>query len=290
MDFVKMQGLGNDFVLVDCLESGLKPEDIRARAVALCDRRFGIGSDGVVIVCPPESAEADLKMVFYNPDSSEGMCGNGLRCFAKYAYESGRLPRDHFRVETIGGVVDIALEVEVGQGEDFGAAAGIVHAVRVDMGPPHLTRQELPMLGLPSERVVDELLAVGDQEFRVTCVSMGNPHCVVFVDSVFDTPVESWGPQIEHHPAFPERTNVEFVQVMAPDRLKVRVWERGAGVTLACGTGACASVVAGSLAGRSSRRATVELPGGSLSIEWTEHDHVLMTGPAETVFSGKIGL
>jgi diaminopimelate epimerase len=286
LDFVKMQGIGNDFILIDCIQAGLYPDDLRRHAVRLCKRRFGIGSDGILLVCP--SAAADLRMYMFNPDGSEGMCGNGLRCFAKYAYESGLVKKERFAVETIGGIVDV--ELDVSPDPDEAPVRGHVKSVRANMGKPRLRRGQIPMLGLADEQVVNEVLSVGEARFHITCVSMGNPHCVIFVPEVDAVPLEEWGPQLENHPAFPERTNVEFVEVLSDESLKVRVWERGAGVTLACGTGACASVVAGSMGGQCGRKAAVILPGGGLEIEWVDSGHVLMAGPAETVFRGTVEL
>ena len=273
--FTKYQGLGNDFVLVDnrtSAEPCLTPE----QAVKLCDRHFGIGADGVIFALPGQ-AGTDYTMRIFNSDGSEPeMCGNGIRCLARFLaeLEGAEVLGKTYRIQTLAGVITPQIEAN-GQ-------------VKVDMGKPSLTAQTIPTtLGQSDQPVINETLVVADQSWAVTCVSMGNPHCITFVQDTSAIPLENLGPQFEHHPAFPQRTNTEFIEVVAPDYLKMRVWERGAGITLACGTGACASVVAGVLTGRSDRACTVELPGGCLSIEWSEADQrVYMTGPAQRVFAG----
>lgn len=272
MRFIKMHGLGNDFVVVQAEEVVSDPEELARR---VCDRHFGIGADGLVFILP--SARADLRMRIFNPDGSEAeMCGNAIRCVAKYAFESGLVRRPELKVETGAGIIKPRLHLEVGR----------VKEVKVDMGEPVLERGQIPMAGPPG-RVVDENLTVYGKTFRITAVSFGNPHCVIFLPDVTSVELSIIGLKIEHHPAFPRRTNVEFVQVLTPNRIRVRVWERGAGETLACGTGACAAVVAGVLNGLCDREAWVELPGGELFIVWAEDNHVYMTGPAAEVFRGE---
>lgn len=277
VSFVKMHGLGNDFIVVDCLTPRYDVEQLVAAAAPLCDRHVGIGGDGLILVLPSETAPFRMRII--NSDGSEPeMCGNGIRCFAKYAYEHGLTRETQFTVETLAGPIKPVLILE---GEH-------VQAVRVDMGEPRLERAQIPMNG-PAGTVVDEPLAVADRTFNITAVSMGNPHAIIFVDDVQQFPVEHYGPLIETHPAFPRRTNVEFVQVEAPDQLIMRVWERGAGITLACGTGACATLVAAVLTGRAERTATVTLPGGPLLITWSAEDNrIYMTGPATEAFTGTV--
>lgn len=274
--FTKMHGLGNDYVFVDLYRSGGgAPFDPAELSREVSDRHFGIGSDGLILILP--SDKADFRMRIFNADGSEGeMCGNGIRCFAKYVYEQGYTRLAAFSVETGGGIIVPEVFAENGR----------VRSVRVDMGEPRTRRYDIPMEGPPADQVIDETLEVGGRIYRVTAVSMGNPHCVIFVDDLEAADVNGLGPLIENHPAFPRRTNVEFVQVKSPSELVMRVWERGSGVTLACGTGACASLVAAALTGRASRRARVRLPGGDLDIEWADDGHVYMTGPAVEVFRG----
>ncbi|MHB8170078.1 MAG: diaminopimelate epimerase [Thermincolia bacterium] len=277
MKFTKVQGLGNDFVLVNCLEEGNIPAgtDLEQLSIKVCDRHFGIGADGLVLVLP--SKTADIRMRIFNSDGSEPeMCGNAIRCFAKYVYEQGIVNKEIIQVETLGGLRIPQLIKENGE----------ISTVRVDMGEPELERGNIPMTG-PVGWVVNEALQVGGQTFQVTCVSMGNPHCVIFVPDVDKIPLSDVGPKIESHFVFPRKTNTEFIQVLSDNEVKMRVWERGAAETLACGTGACATVVAAVLNGKTGRKVTVHLAGGDLLIEWAEDNHVYMTGPAENVFSGK---
>jgi diaminopimelate epimerase len=278
MRFTKMHGTGNDYIYLDAHTEKLDGVDLPALARVLSDRHFGIGGDGIILIMP--SDRADFRMRMFNADGSESeMCGNGMRCFAKYVYDHGLTDKTELVVETGGGLIRPSLAI----------ADGCVTSVTVDMGRPTLARQAIPMTGPPEGGpVIDEPLAVNGEQVRVTCVNMGNPHCVLFVDDVKGAPVHSLGPKIEHHEAFPARINVEFVEVPAPDRLQMRVWERGSGETLACGTGASASVVAAALNDLAGRACTVELLGGELGVEWREDDHVLITGPAVEVFSGEV--
>ena len=277
MRFVKMHGAGNDFVVIDGAKESIPEEHLSALALHCCDRNLGIGGDGIILVLP--SRVANFRMRMLNPDGSEAeMCGNGIRCFAKYCFDRKMHTDVVMTVETLGGTKTLKLN----------AAGGRVQAVRVDMGEPRLLRSEIPMKGSANTRVVAEPLKVAGKKFEITCVSMGNPHCVTFVDNVDIYPVEKIGPELEHHPSFPQRANVEFVEVLSQQEIKMRVWERGAGETLACGTGACASVVAAILNDKTSRKVTVHLRGGDLFIEWMGDNKVYMTGPAEEVFEGKV--
>jgi diaminopimelate epimerase len=275
IEFTKYHGLGNDFILIDNrhqIEPVLTPE----QAGKWCDRHFGIGADGVIFALPGQN-DTDYTMRIFNCDGSEPeMCGNGIRCLARFLSDleiadSGS-SKSAFKVHTLGGVMTPKLEAN-GQ-------------ITVDMGLPQLLAGEIPTtLTAADQRVIDQPLEVAGQTWQVTCVSMGNPHCITFVEDVAAVPLEQLGPQFEHHPVFPKRINTEFIQVVRPDYLKMRVWERGAGITLACGTGACASLVAAVLNEKCDRRATVELPGGCLQIEWSTSDERLyMTGSATRVF------
>lgn len=276
IEFTKYHGLGNDFILIDN-RTETEPIISADQAVKLCDRHFGIGADGVIFALPPQQG-SDYTMRIFNSDGSEPeMCGNGIRCLAQFLADlEGTNAKTQYRIHTLAGVITPKLE---GGGK-----------VKVDMGMPQLLAAQIPTtLAEADQKVINAPLEVAGQTWEVTCVSMGNPHCITFVEDVAAIPLEAIGPQFEHHSVFPKRTNTEFIQVVRPDYLKMRVWERGAGITLACGTGACASVVAAVLTGKSDRKATVELPGGCLEIEWSEHDQrVYMTGPAERVFTGQI--
>ncbi len=277
MRFVKMHGLGNDFLMIDA-RAGF-PAHEAALARRWCERRFGVGADGLLLLL--ESATCDWRCRILNSDGSEAeMCGNGIRCFAKYLRDSGLEARDSFTVETLAGTIRPQL---LEHRPD-------VAVVRVDMGEPRLRPEDIPFLGDPgAEQVVAALLPVDDDPWSITCVSMGNPHCVLFVDDLQALRVEWWGPLIERHERFPKGTNVEFVQVHDRGHATMHVWERGAGRTLACGTGACATLVAGVLNDLLDRQATIHLEGGDLQIQWRESDgRLLMTGPAATVFAGEI--
>lgn len=265
--FTKMHGAGNDFVLVDATRKPFRPAAGVSRK--LCDRHFGVGADQVLIL--ERSRHADLRMRILNPDGSEAeMCGNGIRCAVLYARTRGLVKKDEMSFETRAGIIRPRL---IGDGR-----------ARVDMGEPVLDAEKIPTRG--RGRVIEAPFKFDGGRAIVTCVSMGNPHCVLFVDDLAEVPAGTWGPAIERHPFFPRRTNVEFVQVLGPDRVRATVWERGAGLTLACGTGACAVVVAGVLTGRLRRSATVTLPGGVLDIEWAPDNRVFMAGPAAFVFDG----
>lgn len=292
IEFAKYHGLGNDFILIDN-RSSLEPQVTPEQAIKLCDRHFGIGADGVIFALPGQDG-TDYTMRIFNSDGSEPeMCGNGIRCLAGFIAQlegnSGKLGETvsspqafqessktvEYRIHTLAGVISPQILAD-GQ-------------VKVDMGIPKLLAAEIPTtLGLPEQKVINEPIEVAEKSWLVTCVSMGNPHCITFVEDASAIALESIGPQFEHHPAFPHRTNTEFIQVVGRDYLKMRVWERGAGITLACGTGACAALVAGVLTGKCDRTATVELPGGCLHIEWALDQRLYMTGSAEQVFAGKL--
>ena len=277
MKFTKMHGLGNDYVYVNCFEEDVSRVDLPELARRVSDRHFGIGGDGLILILPSE--RADFRMRVFNNDGSEAKnCGNGLRCVSKYVFDHGLTQETRFTVETLGGIMAPVVSV----GPD-----GKVDQVSIDMGEPRFERSAIPMTGIPEERAVEEVIDVVDASFTMTAVSMGNPHAVLFVDEVRDEDVRLYGPQVEFHEWFPERTNVEFIQVLNRQEIEFRVWERGTGVTLACGTGACAAAVAACLRGKTDRKVTVHLAGGDLFIEWRESDNrVIMTGPAEEVFSG----
>jgi diaminopimelate epimerase len=276
MNFTKMHGLGNDFIIV-AGEQEL-PSNAADLAVRLCNRNFGVGADGLVYILPSE--KADFKMRIINSDGSEAeQCGNAIRCVAKYVYDNGLINRTDITIETIGaGVQPLALET----------ADGVVRKVRVDMGRPILNGFEIPTT-IDANPVVGRTATVDGREFRFTAVSMGNPHCVIFVDDAVRFDVNHWGPKLEVHPLFPRKTNVEFATVNSRGQVDMRVWERGAGPTLACGTGACATLVAAVLNGLTDRTAVISLAGGDLLIEWDEaSDRIYMTGPAEKVFEGTV--
>ena len=274
MKFTKMHGAGNDYVYINGFEQQVEDPVILAQRVS--NRNFGIGSDGLILILP--STQADVKMRMFNADGSEAeMCGNGIRCVAKYAYDHGLVKKQQLEVETASGVLPLQL---------FVGEAGLVERVQVNMGAPRLNRAALPMIGPADEQAVAVKLPLDDGELEVTCVSMGNPHCVIFVDDVENCDFEQIGPMIEKHDWFPNRINVEFVQVVSSSEVVQRTWERGAGETLACGTGASAVTVAGVLTGRTERKIVNHLRGGDLQLEWLEGGPVMMTGPAVEVFSG----
>ncbi|MDO8682868.1 MAG: diaminopimelate epimerase [Armatimonadota bacterium] len=279
MRFTKMHGLGNDFVIIDCIAQRLDETELERKSAALCDRRFGIGGDGLILIMP--SSTADFRMRVINSDGSEAeMCGNGIRCLAKYVFDRNITAAGEITVETLAGIKTLVISSNNGKAE----------SVRVDMGAPEFRRSLIPMFGEDALIVKEEALAAGGRELRVTCVSMGNPHCVTFVDDVAAYPVETIGPLVERHEAFPKRTNAEFIQVIGNGEIKMRVWERGAGETMACGTGACASAVASALNGKTSRQVLVHLAGGDLKIDWAEDGRVFMTGGAAEVYEGELDI
>lgn len=275
MLFTKMQGAGNDYIYVDCFSQPI-PADPAALARAVSDRHFGVGADGLILICPADGADAEMRM--FNADGSYSeMCGNGIRCVAKFVHDHGIAVRDQLKITSAGKPFLLDLELR----------AGKVERVRVDMGEPILTSSDIPTT-LPGDPPVDVPFEIAGRTLAVTCVSMGNPHCVTYVDSVTDELVLGVGPKIENDPRFPKRTNVEFIEVLNREAVRQRTWERGSGETLACGTGACAVCVAGVLTGRTERRITSKLLGGDLQLEWDEQtNHVFMTGPATEVFSGE---
>lgn len=275
MKFTKMQGLGNDYVYVNCFKEKIDNPPELARRIS--DRHFGVGSDGLIMINP--SDKADFEMEMYNADGSRGeMCGNGIRCVAKYVYDYGLTDKTHISVETLGGIKYLDLTVEEGK----------VKMVKVDMGKPELEPLKIPVKA-SGDKAVDEPIFVGGNEYRMTCVSMGNPHAVIFIGcDVREFPLEEIGPKFENHERFPNRVNTEFVRVIDRRTAEMRVWERGSGETLACGTGACAVAVACALNGFTEDEVTVRLLGGDLQIRWDrEKDTVFMTGPAEVVFDGE---
>jgi diaminopimelate epimerase len=276
MRFTKMHGAGNDYVYVNCFQEKIT-DDIADLARRISDRHFGVGGDGLVLITPSERADARMRM--FNADGSESeMCGNAIRCVAKYVYEHGISRKQEMAIETGRGVLTLQLQVEGNR----------VERVRVNMGVPILNSTEIPTT-LPGNPPVKAPLEVAGRTLEVTCVSMGNPHCVTFVDEITDDWVLGIGPKIEHHPAFPRRVNAEFIKILSPTEMQMRVWERGSGETLACGTGACASLVAAVLNGLTERKVTCHLLGGDLELEWAESGEVYKTGPATEVFSGEWG-
>ncbi len=302
MKFTKMQGLGNDYVYVNCLEEKIEDPSELARLVS--DRHFGVGSDGLILIRPSEAADFEMEM--YNADGSRGeMCGNGIRCVAKYVYDYGLTDKTSISVETLGGIKYLDMTVENGK----------VKLVRVDMGIPELRAEKIPILcetvteecvvdedavlgggyneddceNKDCRKVINESIVVDGMEYQITGVSMGNPHAVVFLEDVKGLDIEKIGPKFENHERFPKRINTEFVRVIDRETIEMRVWERGSGETLACGTGACAAVVASILNGMAEHKVTVKLAGGDLLVEWEEETgKVYMTGPAVTVFEGTI--
>ena len=275
MKFTKMQGIGNDYVYVNCLKETVEnPEEL---AIRVSDRHFGIGSDGLILIKPSE--KADFRMAMYNADGSEGaMCGNGIRCVAKYVYDYGLTDKTSISVETKSGIKYLELTVEDGK----------VSQVKVNMGAPELSPEKIPVVS-EKDRVVAEPIEIDGKSYAMTCVSMGNPHAVVYLEDVKNLDIEKIGPKFENHPCFPDRVNTEFVRVIDEHTVEMRVWERGSGETLACGTGACAVAVASILNGYVSGEVTVKLLGGDLKIFWEEKENtVYMTGPAAVVFDGEI--
>ena len=278
MKFTKMHGCGNDYVYVNCFEETIDDPGKVAKFVS--DRHFGIGSDGMICICP--SDKADFRMAMYNSDGSEGaMCGNGVRCIAKYVYDNGLTDKTTITIETKGGIKELKLTVEDEK----------VTWVRVDMEAPVMEASRIPAIYDNLDEIIDQPVIVDGKAYKITCVSMGNPHGVVFVDSVDNLDLEKIGPKFENHPMFPDRVNTEFIEVIDENTLKMRVWERGAGETLACGTGACASAYAAYLTHRTGNKVLVHLTGGDLQIEYDEEKNTIyMTGPAVKVFDGEIEL
>ncbi|RLB71727.1 MAG: diaminopimelate epimerase [Deltaproteobacteria bacterium] len=275
MKFTKMHGAGNDYVYVNGFEEQI--ENPAELAIQVSHRHFGIGSDGLIQILPSEVA--DVRMQMFNLDGSEGaMCGNGIRCVAKYAYDHGLVDRLEMAVETAAGIFSLVM---------FAGPSGLVTRVQVNMGEPRLTRSEIPMSGPATERAVAIPIEINNRQLEMTCVSMGNPHVVIFVADVKEFPVTEIGSQIENHAWFPDRVNVEFVQIVSPTEVIQRTWERGSGETFACGTGASAVAVAGVLTGRTQRKIVNHLRGGDLELEWLEDGPVMMTGPAVEVFNGE---
>ncbi len=277
MKFTKMHGCGNDYVYVNCFEEKIENPGMVAEVVS--KRHFGIGSDGLILICPSEVA--DFRMRMYNADGSEGeMCGNGIRCVAKYVYDHHMTNETTITIETKAGIKTLDLTVEEGE----------VTLVKVDVGEPILEPEQIPVFAQKNP-VVNEPIEVDGREWKMTCVSMGNPHAVIFVEDTAHFELEKVGPHFEHHKVFPNRTNTEFVQIISRTEMNMRVWERGSGETLACGTGTCASVMAAILNGLTEHKVLVHLLGGDLVIEYDEKsNHIFMTGPATTVFEGEIRL
>ena len=273
MRFWKMQGLGNDYIVIDNRDEEISDKQAVDLAKRLCERRFSVGADGLLLVSNSKTANA--KMRIFNADGSEAeMCGNGIRCFAKYCYENTIVPKHEFTVETISGLKHVWLTLEDQK----------VTTIKVDMGVPNWARSALPMIG--EGTCINEGLEVNGERFKVTCLSIGNPHCIIFVDNVDNFPVDQIGPKIENLEAFPKRTNVGFVQVLKQNELKVRVWERGCGETLACGTGTCAAVAAANKLGKAGKKVTVHVLGGDLQVEVAES--LLLNGAAEKIFEGNL--
>lgn len=276
--FTKMHGIGNDYIYINCFEYEITdPEEL---AIRLSDRHFGIGSDGLVLICPSDTADAKMRM--FNIDGSEGkMCGNAIRCVGKYLYDNGIRVKDHLTIETLSGIKTLDLHVKDGK----------VDSVSVDMGKAVLTPRDIPVVS-DLESVVSQPIVVGGASYRITCVSMGNPHAVVFLDAIDSLDLEKIGPLFEHHPLFPERVNTEFVRHLNENTVEMRVWERGSGETMACGTGACATVVACVLNGLCAHdeEITVKLRGGNLRIRYNTDGTVIMNGTATKVFEGEVEL
>ncbi|MDE5903954.1 MAG: diaminopimelate epimerase [Duncaniella sp.] len=268
-----MHGIGNDYIYINCMES--VPDRLPELAEEMSDRHFGVGGDGIVLICP--SDKADFRMRMFNNDGSEArMCGNASRCIAKYVHDHNLTDKTCISLETLSGIKVLSLNM---------SPSGEVESVTVDMGEPELKAELVPVRSTAG-KMVEEPVATSCGEVRVTAVSMGNPHGVVFVDRIEDVPFETLGPELEKHSMWPDRANIEFLQIISPTEARMRVWERGTGETLACGTGACASAVAAALTGRCGREVTIHLRGGDLNIRWADNGHVMMTGGATEVFEG----
>ena len=278
IEFVKMHGLGNDYLYINCIKNRepLFPEELAKR---LSNRHFGVGADGIILVC--NSKIADFKMRIFNSDGSEAeMCGNGIRGFAKYVYDYNLIDKNEFKIETLAGIRKVKLNT---------LNKSITENITVDMGEPILHPVKIPVLTREEPPIKDLKIVIKNKIFTITCVSMGNPHAIIRLHNLEDINIKEYGSLIENRSEFPKRTNVEFIEILDRSRIKMKVWERGAGETLACGTGACASTVASVLNGYTERKVVVELLGGELEVEWNEEDsHVYMTGPATTVFRGRI--
>ena len=278
IEFLKMHGLGNDYLYINCIKNRepLFPEELAKR---LSNRHFGVGADGIILVC--NSKIADFKMRIFNSDGSEAeMCGNGIRGFAKYVYDYNLIDKNEFKIETLAGIRKVKLNT---------LNKSITENITVDMGEPILHPVKIPVLTREEPPIKDLKIVIKNKIFTITCVSMGNPHAIIRLHNLEDINIKEYGPLIENRSEFPKRTNVEFIEIKDRSRIKMKVWERGAGETLACGTGACASTVASVLNGYTERKVVVELLGGELEVEWNEEDsHVYMTGPATTVFRGRI--
>lgn len=273
ISFTKMHGIGNDYIYINCMES--VPDRLPELAEEMSDRHFGVGGDGIVLICP--SDKADFRMRMFNNDGSEArMCGNASRCIAKYVHDHKLTDKTCISLETLSGIKVLSLNM---------SPSGEVESVTVDMGEPELNAGLVPVRST-TEKMVEEPVATSCGEVRVTAVSMGNPHGVVFVDRIEDVPFETLGPELEKHSMWPDRANIEVLQIISPSEARMRVWERGTGETLACGTGACASAVAAALTGRCGREVTIHLRGGDLHIRWANNGHVMMTGGATEVFEG----
>ena len=271
--FTKMHGIGNDYIYIDCMES--EPERLPELAVEMSDRHFGVGGDGIVLICPSEVA--DFRMRMFNNDGSEArMCGNASRCIAKYVHDHGLTDKRIINLETLSGIKVLSLNLDTDNE---------VESVTVDMGEPILNPSKIPA-DFPGEMMVEQKIHTTHGDMVVTAVSMGNPHCVIFVDKIENVPFDTLGPELEKHPVWPDRANIEFVEIISDTEVRMRVWERGTGETLACGTGACATAVASAITGRTGRDITVHLRGGDLNIKWGEDNHVYMTGSATKVFDG----
>jgi len=272
LKFTKMHGIGNDYIYVNCFEE--KVENPSELSIKISDRHFGVGSDGLILIMPSDVADAGMRI--FNADGSEAqMCGNGIRCVAKYLYHSGLKRANKITIDSLSGIKTAELTIENGD----------VSQVKIDMGTPKLLRNDIPMLG-ENTRVINEPLTVDGPTLKITCVSIGNPHCIIFVDDVASVNLPVSGTAIEKHELFPERINVHFAELTGTDKIKMRTWERGSGETLACGTGAVSVCVASVLNKLTGRTVTTSLPGGKLKIEWAPDDRTYMTGPAEFVFTG----
>ena len=287
MKFTKMHGLGNDYVYINCFDQKIENKNKIAETVS--DRHFGIGGDGAIFINPSDVADCEMEM--YNADGSYSeMCGNGIRCVAKYVFDNGLVDKTEISIVSAGKIKYLTLYLRDAKPGENGNQGKVVDTVRVDMGEPETVAEKVPVIS-KNEKAIDEPIEVDGKAYQMTCVSMGNPHAVVFVDDVEHFPVTEIGPKFEHHVAFPNRINTEFVQVLDCKTVKMRVWERGTGETLACGTGSCATVVACILNGLTDAEVTVKLLGGDLKVEWDRtQNRVFMTGSAVTVFEGEINL